>query len=362
LSFRVAAQLRPAYLWLIGARAKASPNADIWDLRRNWPQLRQSLKKQITTGTYLFAPLQRVRHATEPAYSWSAQDALVLKALTLALADILPTHDSCTHVAGHGGLKRAVRDVATRKQQDPATARYVCRTDVKSFYASIDHFALLDQLSPFVPDKRVMSLLVQYLRRTHEHGGTFYSVTRGISAGCPLSPLIGAFHLYKLDCLVTQKHPRCFYIRYMDDILILAPSRWQLRRAIATMNGVLEELGLEQHPDKTTIGPVARGFDFLGYTYSPASLGLAEKTISNHRIKLTRLYERYHRQLRAYRSGWIGQSTILRTHDGAQAYLNPRPSITSHDDITRLLEAYQGRFTAWASGGLQSCETIYGRP
>ena len=116
----------------------------------------------------------------------------MLKALTLALADILPTHDSCTHVAGHGGLKRAVRDVATRVQHDPATARYVCRTDVKSFYASIDHFALLDQLSPFVPDKRVMSLLVQYLRRTHEHGGTFYSVTRGISARCPLSPLIGA--------------------------------------------------------------------------------------------------------------------------------------------------------------------------
>ena len=52
----------------------------------------------------------------------------------------------------------------------------------------------------------------------------------------------------------------------MDDILILAPSRWQLRRAIATMNGVLADLGLEQHPDKTTIGPVARGFDFLGYT------------------------------------------------------------------------------------------------
>jgi RNA-directed DNA polymerase len=66
--------------------------------------------------------------------------------------------------------------------------------------------------------------------------------------------------------------------------------------------------------------------------------------------------------LRAYRSGFIRRSTILRTHDGAQAYLNPRPSITSHDDITRLLEAYQRRFTSWASGGLETCETIYGRP
>ena len=65
-------------------------------------------------------------------------------------------------------------------------------------------------------------------------------------------------------------------------------------------------------------------------------------------------------QLRAYRSGWIGRSTILReAKDPAQAYLNPRPSITSHEDITRLLEAYQRRFTAWASGGLPTCEIGY---
>ena len=200
----------------------------------------------------------------------------------------------------------------------------MCRTDVQSFYASIDHFVLLEQLEPFVRDRRVMSLLVQYLRRTHEHGGTFHSVTRGISAGCPLSPLIGAFHLYQLDCLMTQKHPRCFYIRYMDDILILAPSRWQLRRAIATMNGVLADLGLEQHPDKTTIGPVARGFDFLGYTYSPAGLGLAEKTIRNHRVKLHRLYEQY-----------------LRARKGA-----PRAQIEA------AITTYIARWAGWVTGGL----------
>ena len=221
----VVAQLKPAYLWLQATRAKASPNADIWDLRRTWAELRHSVVQHLRVGTYRFKPLRRTGHSLGPAYTWCAQDALVLKALTLALTDVLPTHDSCTHVAGHGGLKRAVHEVATRVRQARTTSGYVCRTDVKSFYASIDHFVLLEQLEPFVRDRRVMSLLVQYLRRNHEHGGTFHSVTRGISAGCPLSPLIGAFHLYKLDCLVTQKHPSCFYIRYMDDILILAASR-----------------------------------------------------------------------------------------------------------------------------------------
>ncbi len=320
----VVAQLKPAYLWLQATRAKAAPNADIWDLRRTWAELSHSVAQHLRSGTYRLKPLRRTGHSLSPTYTWCAQDALVLKALTLALADVLPTHDSCTHVAGHGGLKRAVREVATRVRQGQPAAGYVCRTDVKSFYASIDHFVLLEQLEPFVRDRHVMSLLVQYLRRTHEHGGTFHSVTRGISAGCPLSPLIGAFHLYQLDCLMTQKHPRCFYIRYMDDILILAPSRWQLRRAIATMNGVLEDLGLEQHPDKTTIGPVARGFDFLGYTYSAAGLGLAEKTIRNHRVKLHRLYEQY-----------------LRARKGA-----PRAQIEA------AITTYIARWTGWVTGGL----------
>ncbi len=39
----------------------------------------------------------------------------------------------------------------------------------------------------------------QYLRRSSERGGVFWDYERGISLGCPLSPLIGAFYLKRLD-------------------------------------------------------------------------------------------------------------------------------------------------------------------
>ena len=42
-----------------------------------------------------------------------------------------------------------------------------------------------------------------------------------------------------------------FYVRFMDDVLILAPSRWTLRRAEKAINEVLESLRLEMQPDKT---------------------------------------------------------------------------------------------------------------
>ena len=103
----------------------------------------------------------------------------------------------------------------------------------------------------------------------------------------------------------------------------------QFLGAIAAMNNALADLGLEQHPDKTTIGPTAHGFGFLGHTYSAAGLGLAwlglaEKTIRNHGVKLHRLYEEY-----------------LRARKGA-----PRAQIEA------AITTYIARWKGWVTGGL----------
>jgi Reverse transcriptase (RNA-dependent DNA polymerase) len=86
-----------------------------------------------------------------------------------------------------------------------------------------------------------------------------------------------------------------FYIRFMDDILILAPSRWQLRRAVRLVNQTLGMLSLEKHSDKTFIGRIERGFDFLGYHFSPAELTVAKKTLDHFIEKASRLYEQRRR-------------------------------------------------------------------
>jgi hypothetical protein len=54
-----------------------------------------------------------------------------------------------------------------------------------------------------------------------------------------------------------------------QNILILAPTHRQLRCAVKVVNQTLGSLNLEKHPDKTFIGRIERGFDFLGYHFSP---------------------------------------------------------------------------------------------
>jgi RNA-directed DNA polymerase len=78
----------------------------------------------------------------------------------------------------------------------------------------------------------------------------------------------------------------------MDDILVLAPTRWKLRRAVRVLNETFAELGLEKHPDKTFIGRTEKGFDFLGYRLGRGrAIGLARATLERHRQKEHRLQE-----------------------------------------------------------------------
>jgi len=141
----------------------------------------------LAAGRFRFGLLTRITSADgEEVDLWSARDALVLKALTIVLADVLPVSARCAHVKGHGGAKAAVRQVHNHLTANS----FVLRTDVKSFYASIDHLLLMDRLAFYIGDRHILNLLGQYLRRTSERGGEFWDYEKGISLGCPLSPLI----------------------------------------------------------------------------------------------------------------------------------------------------------------------------
>ena len=211
--------LDTAYDWLCRRRHNYPSDADVWDLRFRWPETKAVVQADLLNGTYCFSPLSRVTNRDgETMALRSARDALVLKAITIVLERYLPVSRHCMHVRGHGGAKAAVRRVYKAL---PANT-FVLRTDVKSYYAFIEHFVLLDRLADYLPDRSLLNLLWQYMHRTVTWGGIFSDVERGITRGCPLSPLIGAFFLHELDMAMEQLG--LFYVRFMDDILVLQTS------------------------------------------------------------------------------------------------------------------------------------------
>jgi hypothetical protein len=278
------AVLAQAFDWLCRQRHDYAPHQDVWDVRWRWHDLKPRLQQQLLRGTYRLGPVQRFGDGDDAREVWAALDALVLKAVALVLAGHWAFSPRCHHVAGHGGAKAAVRAVDQALPDCP----FVLRSDVQSYYASLDHELVLAQLRDAIPDQRLLTLLEKYVRRTVYQDGLYRDVTRGISLGCPLSPLIAALYLKPLDQRLEATG--LFYARFMDDWVVLAPTRWTLRRAARVMQQTLAELKVATHPDKTFLGRTARGFDFLGYRFGAAGLtGVAEATVARFAEKAGRL-------------------------------------------------------------------------
>jgi hypothetical protein len=53
----------------------------------------------------------------------------------------------------------------------------------------------------------------------------------------------------------------------------------------------LAELTLHQHPDKIFVGRISRGFDVLGYVFTPAGLEVAPRAVERCVERVSRLYE-----------------------------------------------------------------------
>ena len=311
MTMNIEALFNTAYNWLCKSRLRHPHNADIWDFRWRWANIRDGIEIKFISGRYRFdVQVRRPLANGELIDVYTACDALVIKTLALILETILMPFLSlyCYHLKGRGGLKGAIRKVADSMGE----YTFVFRTDVKSYYDSIDHHILIAQLGEFVKDVRIIGFVWKYLNRLVEYNGIFREVKQGIPMGSSLSPLLGAFYLRGLDMRLAV--PGVFYARYMDDILIMTKSRWRLRHAIKILNEEFGLLGLTKHPQKTTISRVEKGFEFLGYHYGRDGLSLASKTIDNFISKALRLYEQEPVQTRLERLGeytkrWVRWTT-----------------------------------------------------
>lgn len=226
-------------------------------------QVRESLTSSLGAGTYRLSPMQVAGRGADRKVMWGAQDAVVLKWVALQLSGVLPVHPACEHVKGHGGGQRSVQRMDSTLRN--GGWKFVCRTDIRGFYAHIRRGPLFRQLRRFVFDARLLDLVWQYLNYTVERGGEFYTPKRGICRGCALSPLLGGFCLFAMDAWFSaQKDIR--YVRYMDDFVLLSRTRWRLRRAIRALNMFLRGRGIPSIRRKPLSAECA--VDLTGWGYN----------------------------------------------------------------------------------------------
>jgi hypothetical protein len=178
-----------------------------------------------------------------------------------------------------GNRNETIRNIiAHLRDTSPMT---VFRTDIYSFYESIDRKKLLSIIlkEHFLP-RREKQLLLSFFEELDK------SAIKGLPRGIPISATLSEIYLSTFDLKCRSVDDVIFYSRYVDDIFILL---LDLKNKVDLKNDISsklpEELNLKDN--KTFVRKLKKvrsenvqfeAFDFLGYRFLPAQNKTSDDT------------------------------------------------------------------------------------
>jgi hypothetical protein len=159
----------------------------------------------------------------------------------------------------HRAVQRFCAFVEARR-----TDGYVVQCDMHSYFASVDHAVLLQLLARRIGDARFLELLASLIHHGADEPG------KGMPIGNLTSQLFANLYLDPLDHFVKETLRVRHYLRYMDDLTLVAGDRALARQYLAAVERYARErLELRLNPRRTVVAPVRHPRDLLGYVRHP---------------------------------------------------------------------------------------------
>ncbi|MCY8850663.1 reverse transcriptase domain-containing protein [Bacillus inaquosorum] len=134
--------------------------------------------------------------------------------------------------------------------------RWVCETDLVSYFDHIDHDLLMNMLKRHLKDETysyiIEILIPTYLKSFYSLKGESKRSDKGIPQGGSLAYFLSNLYLNELDHKMKE-FTKFNYIRYVDDIRILGKTKQEVERSLLHLQAHLWELGLEINAGKTKV-------------------------------------------------------------------------------------------------------------
>lgn len=185
---------------------------------------------------------------------------------------------------------------------------YYLKADVEKFFYRIDHEILMKIIRKKVGDKKAVRIMEHYICEASKPFGLPLGVKNpmdisddemlwdvGITIGGGLSHMHGNMYLDPLDQMAKRTYGIRYYIRYMDDVIVLSDNKEDLNRYKREFSDFLkDELRLRLN-NKTAIRPVSQGIEFVGFRIWPGYVRLRKSTSLHMKRHLKEMQEKYRR-------------------------------------------------------------------
>ncbi len=235
---------------------------------------------------------------------------------------------------------------------------YCLKCDVSKCFHSINHRILLDQLKKAIADKNVLWLLKEIIG-SFETGNEFDHLfppdspfridrPRGIPIGNLTSQLFVNICLDALDQFAKHILKVKYYVRYVDDFVILHPDKKYLHDLKNTLQKFLRKnLNLELHPKKQRIFPASQGIDFLGYVVFPDYCLLRKSNKEKFRKKLRKFKKLYLEKkieketVRASLTSWLAHANHAKTRRLRTKIFGSPLSAENQEEIEKFIDSWK---------------------
>lgn len=158
--------------------------------------------------------------------------------------------------------------------EQPDAKIYALKIDISKYFYSIDHKILFKKLKKCVKDGDVLEILHRIIDETNKpyinqaidgfnrcYGTDIphYENGKGLSIGAMTSQFFAVFYLNDIDRCIKERLHCKYYIRYMDDFLILSHDKDELYRVWEVIEEKLGELKLTVNPKSAIYNCSSRG-------------------------------------------------------------------------------------------------------
>jgi len=147
--------------------------------------------------------------------------------------------------------------------------------DLSQYFDTLNHEMLLNLLRKNVKDERVIQWIKRYLKSGVMENGVVMETEEGSPQGGNISPLLANIYLNEFDQEYEKRGVK--FVRYADDIVLLAKSDRAAKRLLETSTKYLEgTLKLKVNQEKSCVVSVfaIRNFKYLGFALGKNGKGI----------------------------------------------------------------------------------------
>jgi RNA-directed DNA polymerase len=231
-------------------------------------------------------------------------DQIIHWALMLQIQPIIEKgmYQYCCGSVPNRGVHYAHNKLINILKKDKKNTKYCLQIDIKKFYPSVSNNIIISMFERKIKDKNCIWLISQIVNSA-----------QGLPIGTYTSQWFANFYLEGLDHYIKETLKAKYYIRYVDDIIILGANKRKLHKTKLLLCEYLNSIGLSVK-DNWQIYPIKyRAIDFLGFRYYKNKTTLRRRNYLRIKRRYSKINKKLHLNIYDARAvvsywGWIKSS------------------------------------------------------